>query len=149
MNFNVLREKPFHLSNEDLEWVKSTLAGLTTDEKIGQLFFMVGYQQDEPFLKRLAGEIGVGGLMCRSMDKDSVMAAVSTLQSSAPIPLLIAANLEAGGQGITKDGTKVGSNLAIAATTTRSLLTNWGGFAPWKEAALARTTLSRRRRRGF
>ncbi|MDU2241056.1 MAG: glycoside hydrolase family 3 N-terminal domain-containing protein [Paenibacillus sp.] len=121
MNFNVLREKPFHLSNEDLEWVKSTLAGLTTDEKIGQLFFMVGYQQDEPFLKRLAGEIGVGGLMCRSMDKDSVMAAVSTLQSSAPIPLLIAANLEAGGQGITKDGTKVGSNLAIAATDDTEL----------------------------
>lgn len=121
MDFNLLREKPFDLQGEDLNWVMSTFERLTTDEKIGQLFFMVGYQQDEPFLKRLAGEIGVGGLMCRSMDKDSVMAAVSTLQSSAQIPLLIAANLEAGGQGITKDGTKIGSNLAIAATDDTEL----------------------------
>ncbi|GIO84142.1 beta-hexosaminidase [Paenibacillus faecis] len=116
MDINLLRKKPFHLHDEDLEWVKSTFESLTKDEKIGQLFFMVGYKQDEPFLKRLAGEIGVGGLMCRSMDKESVTATVSALQSNAKIPLLIAANLEAGGQGITKDGTKVGSNMAIAAT---------------------------------
>ncbi|RRJ64921.1 glycoside hydrolase family 3 protein [Paenibacillus oralis] len=116
MDINLLREKPFYLQDEDLEWVRSTFDNLTTDEKIGQLFFMVGYKQDEPFLTRLARELGVGGLMCRSMDKESVMATVSALQSSARIPLLIAANLEAGGQGITKDGTKIGSNMAIAAT---------------------------------
>jgi len=121
MDINHLREKPFYLQDDDLQWVQSTFEQMTTNEKIGQLFFMVGYKQDEPFLKRLAQELGVGGLMCRSMDKDSVMAAVSTLQSSAKIPLLIAANLEAGGQGITKDGTKVGSNLAIAATDDTDL----------------------------
>lgn len=121
MDINHLREKPFYLQDDDLQWVQSTFEQMTTDEKIGQLFFMVGYKQDEPFLQRLAQELGVGGLMCRSMDKDSVMAAVSTLQSSAKIPLLIAANLEAGGQGITKDGTKVGSNLAIAATDDTDL----------------------------
>ena len=121
MDINHLREKPFYLQDDDLQWVRSTFEQMTTNEKIGQLFFMVGYKQDEPFLKRLAQELGVGGLMCRSMDKDSVMAAVSTLQSSAKIPLLIAANLEAGGQGITKDGTKVGSNLAIAATDDTDL----------------------------
>lgn len=116
MDINLLRQKPFNLEEEDLQWVTSTFEGLTTDEKIGQLFFMVGYKQDEPFLTRLAGELGIGGLMCRSMDKESVMATVSTLQSAARIPLLIAANLEAGGQGITKDGTKIGSNMTIAAT---------------------------------
>ncbi|MGG6312147.1 glycoside hydrolase family 3 protein [Paenibacillus macerans] len=121
MDINLLRNKPFDLQDDDLEWVKSTFERLTTDEKIGQLFFMVGYKQDEPFLKRLAGELGVGGLMCRSMDKESVMATVTALQSSAPIPLLIAANLEAGGQGITKDGTKIGSSMAIAATDDTEL----------------------------
>lgn len=116
MDINLLRQKPFNLQDEDMQWVTSTFEGLTTHEKIGQLFFMVGYKQDEPFLTRLAGELGIGGLMCRSMDKESVMATVSTLQSAARIPLLIAANLEAGGQGITKDGTKIGSNMAVAAT---------------------------------
>lgn len=116
MDIHLLRQKPFNLEEEDLQWVTSTFEGLTTDEKIGQLFFMVGYKQDGPFLTRLAGDLGIGGLMCRSMDKESVMATVSTLQSAARIPLLIAANLEAGGQGITKDGTKIGSNMTIAAT---------------------------------
>lgn len=116
MDINLLREKPFNLQEDDIGWVTSVFKQMSVEEKIGQLFFMVGYKQDEPFLKRLAGEIGIGGLMCRSMDKESVMATVTTLQSSAKVPLLIAANLEAGGQGITKDGTKIGSSMAIAAT---------------------------------
>lgn len=33
-----LKAKPFYLSDEDVAWVESTLASLTTDEKIGQLF---------------------------------------------------------------------------------------------------------------
>ncbi|MCE3199748.1 glycoside hydrolase family 3 protein [Paenibacillus sonchi] len=94
---------------------------MTVQEKIGQLFFMVGYKQDEPFLKHIAQEIGIGGLMCRSMAKEEVVATVATLQRSARIPLLIAANLEAGGQGITRDGTKIGSNMAIAATGSSDL----------------------------
>lgn len=116
MDISLLREKPFNLQEDDIRWVTSVFKQMSVEEKIGQLFFMVGYKQDEPFLKRLAGEIGIGGLMCRSMDKESVMATVTTLQSSAKVPLLIAANLEAGGQGITKDGTKIGSSMAIAAT---------------------------------
>ncbi|WP_239712850.1 glycoside hydrolase family 3 N-terminal domain-containing protein [Paenibacillus sp. 19GGS1-52] len=121
MNINRLKEKPFYLDEEDLRWVESTLGQMTVQEKIGQLFFMVGYKQDEHFLKHIAQEIGIGGLMCRSMAKEDVISTVATLQRSARIPLLIAANLEAGGQGITKDGTKIGSNMAIAATGNNEL----------------------------
>ncbi|QMV44017.1 glycoside hydrolase family 3 protein [Cohnella cholangitidis] len=116
MNIQKLREKPFYLQDEDLGWVEATFDGMTTDEKLGQLFFMVGYKQDEAFLKNLTQDIGIGGLMCRSMDKESVTGTVSILQSSSKIPLLIAANLEAGGSGITTDGTKIGSNMAVSAT---------------------------------
>ncbi|KHL97082.1 beta-hexosaminidase [Paenibacillus sp. IHB B 3415] len=116
-----LREKPFYLSEEDLKWVQGAFGQMSVQEKIGQLFFMVGYKQDESFLKGVAQETGIGGLMCRSMAKEEVVAAVTTLQRSARIPLLIAANLEAGGQGITTDGTKIGSNMAIAATGSNDL----------------------------
>lgn len=116
MNINRLREKPFNLNDEDIAWVKSTFDSLTTEEKIGQLFFMVGYKQDEEFLSYLTEDVGIGGLMCRAMDKESVIGTVSTLQSTSKIPLLIAANLEAGGTGITSDGTRIGTNLAISAT---------------------------------
>ncbi|CQR54378.1 glycoside hydrolase family 3 protein [Paenibacillus riograndensis] len=121
MDINRLREKPFYLSEEDVKWVRAAFGQMTVQEKIGQLFFMVGYKQDEPFLKHIAQEIGIGGLMCRSMAKEEVVATVATLQRSARIPLLIAANLEAGGQGITRDGTKIGSNMAIAATGSSDL----------------------------
>ncbi|WP_252863283.1 glycoside hydrolase family 3 protein [Paenibacillus riograndensis] len=121
MDINRLREKPFYLSEEDVKWVQAAFGQMTVQEKIGQLFFMVGYKQDEPFLKHIAQEIGIGGLMCRSMAKEEVVATVATLQRSARIPLLIAANLEAGGQGITRDGTKIGSNMAIAATGSSDL----------------------------
>ncbi|WP_233182354.1 glycoside hydrolase family 3 protein [Paenibacillus sonchi] len=121
MDINRLKEKPFYLSEEDVKWVQAAFGQMTVQEKIGQLFFMVGYKQDEPFLKHIAQEIGIGGLMCRSMAKEEVVATVATLQRSARIPLLIAANLEAGGQGITRDGTKIGSNMAIAATGSSDL----------------------------
>ncbi|WNS46673.1 glycoside hydrolase family 3 N-terminal domain-containing protein [Paenibacillus sp. MMS20-IR301] len=121
MEINGLREKPFNLNDQDMDWVRSTFGKMTVQEKIGQLFFMVGYKQDEQFLKKIAQDVGIGGLMCRAMAAGEVTAAVTTLQQSARIPLLIAANLEAGGQGITKDGTKVGSNMAVAATGNTEL----------------------------
>lgn len=33
-----LAAKPFYLKPEDIEWVNTTLAGMTTEEKAGQLF---------------------------------------------------------------------------------------------------------------
>ena len=34
-----MKAKPFYLSEEDCKWVEETIAGMTTEEKIGQLFF--------------------------------------------------------------------------------------------------------------
>ena len=33
-----LKAKPFYLSEKDIAWVENTLASLTTDEKLGQIF---------------------------------------------------------------------------------------------------------------
>ncbi|MVB12438.1 Beta-N-acetylglucosaminidase/beta-glucosidase [Caprobacter fermentans] len=116
MNIENLKQNPFFLTDDDVNWVESTLKAMTDDEKIGQLFFMVGYRQDEEFLTHLSKDLGVGGLMCRPMDKDSVIAAITTLQRNSRIPMLIAANLENGGKGIVQEGTRIASNMAVAAT---------------------------------
>ena len=34
-----MKANPFYLSDEDCKWVEDTIAGMTLDEKIGQLFF--------------------------------------------------------------------------------------------------------------
>ena len=36
-----MKAKPFYLSDEDCKWVEETIAGMTTEEKIGQLFFNI------------------------------------------------------------------------------------------------------------
>ena len=33
-----LKAKPFYLSDDDITWVHETLAGMSTEEKAGQLF---------------------------------------------------------------------------------------------------------------
>ena len=41
-----LKRKPFYLDDTAIEWVNNTLNGLTEDEKIGQLFFPIGFSTE-------------------------------------------------------------------------------------------------------
>ena len=38
-----LKAKPFYLDAQDIEWVNSTLNGMTQKEKIAQLFCLITY----------------------------------------------------------------------------------------------------------
>ncbi len=119
MDLNILKKNPFYLSDEDICWVRETYDSLSTEEKIGQLFFMVGRSVDEKYFTHITKDIGVGGLMCRSFAKEDVIKTVEILQKNSKIPMLIAANLESGGYGITTDGTKIGSNMMVSATNDK------------------------------
>ncbi len=46
-----MKANPFYLSDEDCKWVEDTIADMTLDEKIGQLFFNMGSSRDEEYLK--------------------------------------------------------------------------------------------------
>ena len=54
-----MKAKPFYLSDEDCKWVEETIAGMTTEEKIGQLFFNMGSSRDEEYLKMTVDKIRV------------------------------------------------------------------------------------------
>ena len=111
-----LKTKPFYLSDSDIKWVNDTKASLTLDEKIGQLFCLIAYSADEDYLKFLSQGLKIGGIMARVMPNDEINQTVSILQKTSKIPMLIAANLEAGGSGVSVSGTKLGSEMAISAT---------------------------------
>ncbi len=111
-----LKNKPFYLSNEDILWVQNTLNSMTEDEKISQLFCLITYTDDENYLKFLASDLKVGGVMTRTMSVDELTNTVTRLQKNAKIPMLISANLEAGLNQLCYGGIKVGSEMAIAAT---------------------------------
>ena len=111
-----LKSKPFYLNDNDIEWVNSTLGSMTQKEKIAQLFCLITYTDDESYLKYLASGLGVGGVMTRTMTVEEIVNTVSRLQKNAKVPMLISANLEAGMNQAILGGTKVGCEMAIAAT---------------------------------
>lgn len=111
-----LGAKPFYLNEKQISWVRDTLASMTEEEKIHQLFCLVLYRDDEVYCRYLAEQIKPGGFMCRSMPLEQCVSAIERMQANSHIPLLVAANLENGGNGIVKEGTNFAKPLQIAAT---------------------------------
>lgn len=111
-----LTRKPFYLNEEDIAWVRTTLSSMTEEEKIAQLFCLITYTDDENYLRYLAGDLKVGGVMMRTMSLAEIVRTVTRLQKNAKIPLLISANLEAGLNQTCFEGTRVGCEMGIAAT---------------------------------
>ncbi len=121
-----LKAKPFSLSDQDIDWVKSTLNDLSFDEKIAQLFCLVAYAPDEGMILNMAKNVKPGGVMCRAMTTEEVCKTVGLLQSNSKIPMLISANLERGGNGITTEGTTLGSPMQVAATGDAAMANKLG-----------------------
>ncbi|MDK2813605.1 MAG: beta-N-acetylhexosaminidase [Clostridiales bacterium] len=111
-----LKRKPFYLNEQEIAWVEDTLSQMTEEEKVGQLFFLTGYTNDKEYLTHISRDLQVGGMMCRAMSAQDVVSSVTQLQQNSKTPMLIAANLEAGGNGIVQEGTKIGAQMAVAAT---------------------------------
>lgn len=110
-----LKKKPFYLSDEDIKWVEDTINSMTIEEKIGQLFCTIGMSPDENYLKYNILNKHIGGILFRNGESEEMQKAHNFLQENSKIPLLIAANLEAGGDGIATDGTAYAKQMQVAA----------------------------------
>ena len=111
-----LRAKPYYLSDEDIAWVESTIAGMTAEEKVGQLFWQLAASQDESYLQELMEKYHVGGCRYNGMMGQKVLDQNRRLQKYAKIPVFIACNPEQGGSGVCNDGTFVAGQAKIGAT---------------------------------
>lgn len=110
-----LRAKPYCLSDEDIAWVESTIAGMTDEEKVGQLFWQLTASQEEDYLKELMEKYHLGGCRYNGMPGAKVLEQNRTLQKYAKIPVFIACNPENGGNGVCSDGTFVSSQVKLGA----------------------------------
>ena len=111
-----LKAKPYNLKDEDIKWVKETIASMTDEEKIGQLFVNMGSSRDEDYLKEMVTKYHIGAVRYNPGKAEEVYEQNRVLQENSKIPLLIAANTESGGNGACTDGTYVGVEVKIAAT---------------------------------
>ncbi|MBQ2700028.1 MAG: beta-hexosaminidase [Clostridia bacterium] len=111
-----LKAKPYYLSDEDIQWVEATIASMTDEEKVGQLFFQLTAGMDESYLKELMEKYHLGGCRYNNMPGQYVKMQNSTLQKYAKVPLIIACNTEQGGAGACSDGTYIAPGIKIGAT---------------------------------
>lgn len=104
-----LKAKPFELSDAQIQWVESTLAGMSLDEKIGQLFVLLkavpGVNKEQ--IGKTLAQSHQGGLRWQGGGKETVYEQNAEYQRQSKIPLLIAANCDDGGNSVAPEGTFV------------------------------------------
>ncbi len=131
-----LRAKPYYLGDEDINWVNGTIASMTDEEKVGQLFFQLTAGISEEYLKELMEKYHLGGCRYNGMPSKMVQDQNRILQKYAKIPLIIACNTEAGGNGACVDGTPIASGIKIGATDNLQYANDLGRISNEQAAAI-------------
>lgn len=131
-----LKGSPFYLSDEDIQWVNDTFSNMTLEKKAGQVFCPMGFAGDEESLRHSIKDIGVGGMMYRPGFAKEIQDTHRLIQNLAEIPLLLAANTESGGNGLSFEGTSFGKSMAVAATGNKEAAYHMGYVACKEGAAL-------------
>lgn len=110
-----LQDKPFYLTEEENNWVRDTFSRLSERKKVGQLFCVMGNSFSEEELDQLITEYGVGAVLFRPLPPEVLLEKFRRLDTLSKLPLLKAANLEAGGDGAIAGGTLYSQPLGTAA----------------------------------
>lgn len=116
-----LKEKPYYLSEEDIRWVEETIQNMTDEEKAGQLFVNMVTDRDPSALKEVLNRYHVGAIRYHNASKEEIYEQNKVLQENTKIPLLIASNCEAGGNGGVDGGTAIANGAAVAAADDEEL----------------------------
>lgn len=111
-----LKAKPYNLADEDIKWVQDTIESMSIAEKIGQLFVNMGSSRTEEYLTEMVNNYHIGAVRYNPGKAEEVYDQNKILQEKSKIPLLIAANTEAGGNGACTDGTEIGVEVKVGAT---------------------------------
>lgn len=131
-----LKAKPYYLADEDIKWVEDTIAGMTDEEKVGQLFFQLTSSHEEEHLKTLMEKYHLGGCRYNPAPGVAIQEQNRKLQKYAKVPVFIACNTEMGGDGACADGTVIGSGIKIGATCNKEYAYQLGKMANEEAAAI-------------
>ena len=113
-----LKAKPFCLDEKKINWVENTIASMSLEEKIGQLFIYLCWDRDTSKIKNICNRYHVGGLRWQGGNLEQIYEQNRLFQENSRIPLLIAANALSGGNGAVKEGTLVATGAAAGAAPT-------------------------------
>lgn len=131
-----LQAAPFNLDDDAVAWVESTLAGMSLEEKIGQLFINHNNDYSPEYLDGVLENYHVGGVRYRPGPSAAVQEHIRYAQSKTRIPLLVASNPEMGGAGSCDDGTFVSTHLQAGSHPDKAIARQMGQVAGVETAAL-------------
>ncbi|MBP2656096.1 MAG: glycoside hydrolase family 3 protein [Firmicutes bacterium] len=121
-----LKAKPFYLNEQDIVWVEETIAGMTIEEKIGQLFINLFTDFSPEACKEMIEKYHVGGARYVPNTSENILKFATNIQKISKIPMLIAANCDSGGDGACTDGTYIASAAQVEATGSEEIAYNTG-----------------------
>lgn len=113
-----LKAKPFYLTDEQVQWVEDTIANMTYDEKVGQMFINLTVDRRPESIRHLCEDLHIGGVRWQGGTPEEVFEQNRLFQQYSKVPVLIAANCEQGGNGALSAGTFVGTGAACGAAAT-------------------------------
>ena len=127
-----LKAAPYNLDDAQVAWVEETLAGMTLDEQVGQLFtnlFFFGTDEfsGNPYTaEEILEKFHIGVARYHGGTSEKVQDLINRLQAASKIPLLVAANCDSGGNGAMSDGTYVASGAQTEASRSTEVARNAG-----------------------
>lgn len=131
-----LTVQPFNLDADAIAWVEDTVANMTDEEKIGQLFVNMGSSRDEGYLTEMVQKYHIAAVRYQPGPAAEIWDQNHILQTKSKIPMLIAANTEAGGNGAAPEGTYVGWEIKVAATGDKKYAYELGRISGIEAAAI-------------
>ena len=136
-----LEEKPFYLNEEQIAYVDNTLAHMSLDDKIKQIFIDMAAPVNEQMIKNIVQTKKFGGIRYMNQDSKKLKELIGNYQKYSDIKLIVAANTEAGGNGACSDGTYIGQEIKIAATNDKKYAYELGRISAIEAKAIGCNTL--------
>lgn len=136
-----LEEKPFYLNKEQIAYVDNTLAHMSLDDKVKQIFIDMAAPVNEQMIKNIVQTKKFGGIRYMNQDSKKLKELIGNYQKYSDIKLIVAANTEAGGNGACSDGTYIGQEIKIAATNDKKYAYELGRISAIEAKAIGCNTL--------
>ncbi|MDJ0357241.1 glycoside hydrolase family 3 N-terminal domain-containing protein [Paenarthrobacter sp. PH39-S1] len=124
-----LAAAPYNLDAASIAWVDGTIASMSLEEKIGQLFINHNNEFTPEYLDGVLENYHVGGMRYRPGPAADVQEHIRYAQSTTKVPLLVASNPEMGGFGSCDDGTFVCTHLQAGSHPDKSIARDMGKVA--------------------
>lgn len=129
-----LTKKPYNLTKEQIKQLHEQVQSMSLDDKIGQLFFVIGQDEEQVDIEEFIKTYRPGGMMYRPAPAEKIKRQLAAAQDASDVPLFFSANLESGGNGIITEGTWFGMPLQIAATDDPKQAYELGNVAGYEAA---------------